>query len=317
MKMITSLSFSPELIPLWETSLQKSSLQAPFLTYEWHRIYFSTDGKSEVPIIFHLPDLNIISAFGKKDTTASFVGPEITDYSDLIGPDENKIRAWKEIIPALQNLGIKKLFLTNIPASSPTYEYFLQASANDANISINQRDITPRIHPLPNTYEDFLAYLSKKNRHELERKQRKFLRENSEVCVCTKKGKDADMDKILSLMKLDGRKQEFLTAEHEAFFKALPTAFPDSLLTMILYVGDVAATAIVAFETKNSFLLYNSGFDQQHFSGGGFYLKAQSISYAISHKLSEYNFLRGGERYKYDLGGVNFPVYDITLTWEA
>lgn len=303
--MIQSLTFNADIRNLWNNLLKQSQFSIPFYSYEWHNLYFATDGKNKQPIILYDPDLQILAAFEKKGKTAAFVGSEITDYSDLIGPEEHKEEAWQSIIKSLLQMGIEDLILTNVPQTSQTYNYFKDKA--------KERDVTPLIRPLPSSYEEYLKTLSRKDRHELERKQRKFLREYPEVCICTKKGKEADIDVIVSLMKMDQRKLGFLTEEHEAFFRALPEAFPDSFLTMVLYVQNSPATAIVAFQTREAFLLYNSGFDQAHFPGAGFYLKAQSVQYAISHGFKEYNFLRGSERYKYNLGGQNFSVFDISI----
>jgi hypothetical protein len=76
--------------------------------------------------------------------------------------------------------------------------------------------------------------------------------------------------------------------------------------------GEVAA-ATFAFKTKDSLLLYNSGFDGKKFTGAGFYLKAMGVKLVIEKGLKTYNFLQGNYRYKYELGGKDFFVYKASL----
>ncbi len=57
-------------------------------------------------------------------------------------------------------------------------------------------------------------------------------------------------------------------------------------------------------------MLYNSGFDPQvREASPGLVLIAHCIEDAIRLGLREYDFLRGRERYKYDLGGRDRVVY--------
>ncbi|MBE0605380.1 MAG: GNAT family N-acetyltransferase, partial [Deltaproteobacteria bacterium] len=59
---------------------------------------------------------------------------------------------------------------------------------------------------------------------------------------------------------------------------------------------------------------YNSGYDpERREAQPGLVLIARCIEDALGEGAPEYDFLRGTERYKYDLGGVDRVVYRVTV----
>ncbi len=312
--MITQLTFLSEIKPIWQQCLDKSALQLPFFSFAWQEAYFGTLGKKETPLILHLPHLNIITAFVKRENSLEFSGGiEVSDYLDLVGPDEYKAKAWEEILEYCKNNQIPLLKLANVPESSPTLKFFQDLSRNTfAKIKTIQQDTTP-IFVLPKTYEEYLAGLDRKARHELGRKLRKFEREHLDVQISVSPHPDQDVQILFDLMRLDGRKQKFLNPDYEEFFHLLMRNFSKNIILQILYVNALPAAALFVLTTPADFLLYNSGFDQTKFSGAGFYIKAESVRYAIEKGFEQYNFLQGRERYKYELGGQDFGVYEILV----
>jgi CelD/BcsL family acetyltransferase involved in cellulose biosynthesis len=77
--------------------------------------------------------------------------------------------------------------------------------------------------------------------------------------------------------------------------------------------GDAAA--VFQFRSRNSLLLYNSGYDPaRRAANPGLVLIARCIEEAVAEGVAEYDFLRGTERYKYDLGGVDRVVHLLTVS---
>lgn len=300
------LRLSAAIKSIWDRCLDLSSPVSPFATYEWATTYFRTVGNKETPVILYHPTLSILAAFSQMNNTVQFAGgTEISDYMDLIGPDENKDQAWAEILPLLQQERIDQIQLHNLPESSATLKFFRKQ-----NTLITPEDTTPKL-VLPDAYSTYIESLDRKNRHELERKQRKFIRENPATKVQVSENSREDMEVLLKLMRLDERKNTFLTPEYEAFFRSLPESFGSSLILPILSVNTEPAAAVLAFITDKTFYLYNSGFDLQRFPGASLYLKAETIRLAIGRGCIEYNFLQGNERYKYELGGKDFGVFSV------
>ena len=265
----------------------------PFSTYEWVKKWHEIIGKEWEPYILSV-DNEVIAPFARKNNEILFAGgDEVADYLDIIGTDESKKKAWPEIIEFLKKDGVTSLHLNNIPENSPTLEFFKTRVTS----VMKQEDTTPMMN-LPPT-------LDKKARHEMERKIRKFERENANIKIMD--GNNIEL--LLSLMKCDPRKKEFLTPDMEQFFRKIRDM---GTITEIL-VGNTPVAALFAFRVGDTLMSYNSGFDEEHFSGAGFYLKAMHIKRAIENGVRTYNFLQGNERYKYELGGKDFFVYRIDV----
>lgn len=163
---------------------------------------------------------------------------------------------------------------------------------------MKEEDTTP-ITSLP-------PVLDKKNRHEMERKIRKFEREHANIKI----SEGNDIRVLFSLMKLDERKKIFLTPDMEEFFRRIAQKF--GKLT-VLTVQDKPAACMLTFAAGDTLMGYNSGFDEANYSGSGFYLKAKMLDRALDAGYKKFNFLQGNERYKYELGGKDFFVYKIDI----
>jgi len=304
--MINQVTFQ-EAKDMWAQAFSKNTIQAPFFTWEWHDVWFTSLGSGYSPLIFCIDD-DVIASFAVKGTELIFAGgDEIADYLDIIGPDEKKQSAWEQIISTLRDLNIKTLALRNIPENSATKTFFTALPQT----TVEQEDTTPQFQ-LPSTWELYTESLSKKYRHELERKIRKFDREHpdSEIIQSSKPAEDISI--LFTLMEKDEAKKQFLTMEMKSFFTAIAKAFPDNTTLRYIALGDKKIAATVSFVMKNTHYLYNSGFDKDCCSIAGFFLKAMNIKHAIETHATTYNFLQGNERYKYELAGLDFGVYKIT-----
>ena len=76
----------------------------------------------------------------------------------------------------------------------------------------------------------------------------------------------------------------------------------------------VRVAACINFDYGDSYLLYNSGYDPAYSQlSVGFVNKAWSIKDAIESGKRTFDFLRGTERYKYDLGAEDRSIYTIRI----
>lgn len=285
---------------LWNRAYESNHLHVPFLSYDWHVLWYRVFGKASESSILSFND-EVIAPFVRTGSEIRFSGgEEIADYLDLVGPDDKKSGAWTEIISYLKLQGITKLHLRNVPESSATLSVFPHV----------KEDTTPKI-ALPATWDAYLATLTRKYRHELERKIRKVEREHVDVSFRQSDNPAKDIHILLTLMEKDKAKQKFLTPEMKIFFTEMVKAYSDQISLLILSMGDKHSAATLSFVVEGGQYLYNSGFDKTCCANAGFYLKAQSIRRAIEQRLKEYNFLQGSERYKYELAGKDFAVYSI------
>jgi CelD/BcsL family acetyltransferase involved in cellulose biosynthesis len=81
-------------------------------------------------------------------------------------------------------------------------------------------------------------------------------------------------------------------------------------------MGDAEPLAsMFELDFANKIHLYNSGFNPEHRDlAPGVVLLAHCIQNAIGLRRQEYDFLRGKERYKYDLGGQDRAVMKVEYT---
>lgn len=290
----------------WQTALSRETHAYPFLTYVWHAAWQAIGTPTQKVTVY--TDGDVLVPLVRVGTEAHFSGgEEIADYLDAIGEPDKKQVFWKDVLPYLKTVGVRKLILRNVPYDSPTIG-ILVSLGGKAEVE----DSTPLIR-LPATLDAYFAGLKRKDRHELKRKLRKFERSYPDTRFSMEEKESIDMDALLVLMKRDCQKRAFLTPPTEAFFRALPTLPHIPIIQANLRATNgVIRASVLLFPVGSSLLLYNSGYDPA-FQGSGFYLKAKTIFWTIDHGFTEYNFLQGKERYKYELGAVDQPVFRIEM----
>lgn len=289
----------------WEQALDHESIHTPFSLYGWHTLWYDTLGKTYEPLI--VSEGNAMVSLAIAGDHAIFSGgTQVSDYQDAIGADAEKPRLWDEVRNILSSMTIPKLILNNVPALSATYTYFSQKP----HTIVSQEDTTP-LMPLPATWDAYVSGLSRKHRHELRRKLRKFEREHENIDILESTDLTADIDALMDLMRRNPKKATFLTRQMEEFFRGITQSCTRCSRLLSIVVDGHRASSIFYFDMDDTVFLYNSGFDEAAFSGAGFYLKAMSIKRAIEAGRTTYNFLQGNERYKYELGGQDFGVYKI------
>lgn len=303
--MISSMQLE-EAQTIWQSSLSHEIHKYPFLTYAWHLAWQKFRDPSQKVTVY--TDGDVLVPLVRVGSEAHFSGgEEIADYLDAIGDPDKKPAFWKKLLPYLKTLGVHKLVLRNIRSDSTTKEALVALGG-----AAEEEDSTPIIR-LPNSHDAYFASLTHKNRHELERKLRKFERIYSDTRIEIKEKESIDRDALLVLMKHDPDKKAFLTKSMETFFRALPT-LPDVAITQgnLRTANGIIIASVLLFPVGPALLLYNSGYDPA-FAGSGFYLKARTILWAIDYEITEFNFLQGKERYKYELGAVDQSVYRIEV----
>lgn len=305
--MVSPLHNENTAVSLWNSTLAHEPEWIPFYTFEWQQLWSRAREKSWTPFFVHT---NIagdhIAAFERRGNAVRFSGgEEIADYMDIAGSQDGKVAAWKDILAYLKNDGIKTVNLRNVPESSPTVKIF--------HGQLQKEDTTPRFS-LPVSWVAYLDQLESNTRHGMKQKMRKFERIFEEPRIVRSRTPEKDLATLLTLMKLNKHKRVFLTQEMERLFAGIPKAFPKNTIIYKLEVEGVVAASVLGFSDGHTLFLYNSGYDDANYPGAGFYLAASSIRSAIEAGHTEYNFLQGNERYKYELGAKDFFVYKATIT---
>ena len=166
---------------------------------------------------------------------------------------------------------------------------------------------------LPKSYEEYLADLPRKKRHELKRKKVRFQEKYPQAVL--RESKDSEIfESFITLHKTsDGDKGNFMNDEVTAFFS--------SLLTMkgwkiyYLEVDNAIAACCFVYEDEVGSYLYNSSKNNTFNEvNPGIIIIDKIIEQLISKELTFFDFLKGTERYKFDLGGISTQLYDIEIT---
>jgi CelD/BcsL family acetyltransferase involved in cellulose biosynthesis len=91
-------------------------------------------------------------------------------------------------------------------------------------------------------------------------------------------------------------------------------AAEDRIELVFLTLGGVRTAAVLCFREPEETLLYNSGYDPAYaYLSVGLLSKALALRKAIEEGKKRFDFLRGPEPYKYDLGARDLAVYRCTV----
>ena len=218
-------------------------------------------------------------------------GEEVTDYA-------------KTDIKDLPQ-GYKKIQLDYVREDSETFK-----SLRGDSSQVERQEVAPYID-LPKTWEEYLEGLKRKYRKELKRKIKRLEAIGHEVT------QEDNLGEFVRLHRLsDPAKNKFMSEPMARFFQDVYEAkIPgwQSKLAFLKIEGKYAA-GIMSFVSEDEYWLYNSGFDPEYsFYSVGFLLKAWSIRQAIEDGKKKYDFLRGSERYKYELGAKDLQLYRIMI----
>jgi len=312
----------------WNDLLATNHTNEVFLTWEWQTTWFNTYQPGDLYVIIARDESGRLVGIAPWfiDGEGRVLRPigcvDVTDYLDLIVRPDHRPAVFSGFAAHLaQNRTLfSRVNLCNHPDGSPALTTFAEAlRAAGFTVTLVPQEVCPVI-PLPATFEDYLNGLDKKNRHELRRKLRRAGAEEEGVAwhiVGAGDDLPAAIETFTALMAASSpQKADFLAdAKNGAFFRAIvpQIAACGWLQLSFLTVEGTPAAAYLNFDYDNRILVYNSGLipvTYGHLSPG-IVLLAHLIEDAISKGRRAFDFLRGNEDYKYRMGGVDKPVYEI------
>lgn len=310
----------------WLELMKNSKTATFFQTKEWISLWiqhFVPEKQKEEVIILGVYDseeLISIAPLYLKDNKVQFLavtevlGNElVSDFGDIIAVSGKEREVWEAVLTWYRGKGEgergKGSELNFIREDSVSFGIL-----KDMGGIIEEVDTAPYIE-LPKSWDEYLLSLNRHNRHELRRKIRR-LEEEGAFKVCTE-GEPTDIKEFFRLMVLSNeQKRNFLSNKMREFFQDIFNTFWTKKMLNLCFLklkGENIA-AVLLFEYKNELLLYNSGFDPKYAKfSPGLLLKAYVVKQAIEEGKGRFDFLRGGERYKYDLGAVNRRLYNVTF----
>tara|TARA_Y100000996_G_scaffold411438_1_gene395586 strand:+ start:2207 stop:3184 length:978 start_codon:yes stop_codon:yes gene_type:complete len=317
-------SVTQEVIDAWNHVLDESTINTIFITPDWQSIWykrFVSEKPVEIVTIKENDEpLGILPMLIDKNQMTFIGDPNLYDYMDfpiVFGREERFFElGWKHLI----NLNWDVINLNSIPETSPTIKY-LPKLANDTGFEVEliESEKTP-FSKLDTDWETYISNLPKKYRHELRRKIRRldstveYVQYEADI---SDENVDQIMDEFFSLMSSSMEdKEAFLKPENKLFFIdiAKQLTLKKQFKLFFMEIDKKKVAACICFDYDNKYLLYNSGYNPEFASlSVSLINKSFSIKTAIEKGKSEFNFLKGVERYKYHLGASDYAVFDLTI----
>jgi CelD/BcsL family acetyltransferase involved in cellulose biosynthesis len=316
-------------LPEWRLLLTRDPNRHVFATPEWARVWWDefSAGKDLVVLTMARDGdaAAVVPLYRKREkgrAVLRFVGGiELSDYLGPICALEDRDDVASALTGWLADTDVAwdELDAHNMPVPLGFAEYLVDhADRRGFRFKIEQED-TSAVLPLTAEWDAYVASLGAKERHELRRKLRRVARENPDASVraATEPTLERDLDTFVDMHRgAEGHKGHFMRPDIATFFRRVAHAFmPLGWLRLhFLEVGGRAIAATFGFQLDGRFYLYNSAYEPDaHRLSPGFVLVAELVKAAIAEGLEFFDFLRGPERYKYQLGAQAVPLNNVRV----
>ena len=321
---VTQESFD-RLTSYWNDSSYRLKWGSIFVLPSWLEVWwqiFQPGTELYLIAVREQSDIIGIAPLQVREKEAFFVGsPDVCDYQDFIVVPGREKDFFNVLLNDLEQRGISQLSLESVRPDSTVMTSLVDVARNQGfEVLCREGEVSVEMD-LPPTWEEYLEGLDKKQRHEVRRKLRRLLGAGDVVYRCQEVSPqqvDGFMDIFLRLFTLSREeKAEFMTARMESFFRSLAKAMAEIKLLRfgILEVDKMTTAMIMGFDYNETMYLYNSGYDPHYDSlSMGLLSKALCIRESIQRGKKKWDFLKGAEKYKYQLGGKEIPLYNCQIT---
>lgn len=316
--------------PGWRRLLERDPRAKVFATPEWNRVWWDEfgAGKRLQVVTFERQGepLGIVPLYLKEEEgrrVLRFVGGiDLTDYLGPLCAPADRPEVARLLVEWLSDPAQDwDVFdAHNLPVPDGFADALI-AEADQAGFGYKvEEEETAAVLRLPDSFEDYLASLASKERHELKRKRRRIGRDypDAQVRAATPETLSADMEIFIDMHRgAQGHKGHFMNPEVASFFHRMAREFDELgwLRLDFLEVANRPIAATFAFEVGDGYYLYNSAYEPDFKQASpGFILVAELIEDSIKRGLKKFDFLRGPERYKYQLGSEAVPLYNVEVT---
>jgi len=308
----------------WDNLRHCLKWRSIFVLPAWLKVWWEAFGGEGEPYLRTLRQGQKIIGFAPllvDKGTASFVGSaDVCDYLDFAITPGRERDFFKILLDDLKEQGINKLDLRPLRPDSTVLAQLVSIVQNRGyEVTCLSEDVSLELD-LPATWNEYLAILKSKQRHEVRRKLRRLWKAGSVEHRCVEVGQEVEdyLDIFLKLFSLSkDEKASFMNHNRESFFRSLAKAMAEiGLLRLgILQLDKVPVAMTMGFDYNGSHYLYNSAYDPQFsYLSVGLLCKVLCLKESIEKGKKKWNFLKGGEPYKYQLGGREVPLYSCQIT---
>jgi CelD/BcsL family acetyltransferase involved in cellulose biosynthesis len=316
-------------LPAWPRLLALDPNRSVFSTPEWNKLWWKEFRAGKELLFLTLERTQELAAIvplyrkiehGRR--VLRFVGGiDLTDYLGPVCSMADRDLVAESLIRWLEETDVEwdELDAHNMPVPSGFAEYLVdRADRSGLEFTLEQEE-TAAVLPLPAEWEVYLSGLDKKQRHELRRKRRRLAQAHPEARfrTATEDSLARDLKTFVDLHRgAEGHKGHFMRPEIASFFEGIAAEFfPRGWLRLdLLELGDSALAATFGFELEGRFYLYNSAYEPDAARlSPGLVLVSELVKESIARKLASFDFLRGPERYKYQLGAQAVPLNNVRV----
>ncbi len=306
----------------WNDLLKESISDVPFLRYEYQRAWWEHRGGGE------WQDAQLILISAREDEKLIGIAPlfiaeyenqpallligsiEISDYLDVIVRADDHPRFISGLLDFIAAENFPNLDWYNLPDSSATLAALqFESAKRNWSYSAETYRPTPRIK-LSGDFEEYLARIEKKQRHEIRRKTRRAEESGRGVRwrISDMKDVESEIDAFLHLMEQDANKASFLKEPMREQMRAIIRAAHENgwLWLAFLEADGQRIAAALNFDYGAKLWGYNAGVDRRFMDlSPGWVLLSHVLQWCCENNRVEFDFMRGDEEYKYRFGAVN------------
>jgi CelD/BcsL family acetyltransferase involved in cellulose biosynthesis len=310
--------------PEWSDLVEADPDGTVFHRPRFLKLYWEEFGAAglRVALVREGDTLLAVAPFDVRERTLTFLGGfDVTDYLGPVGLPAAREGAAKELMATLAAEGDwDRGDLRGLPQDG-TWLRPLEAAGRDAGLVVETAEdgVAPWLD-LPDSFDQYLAGLPGKLRHEIRRKERR-LREalaDARVVDATVATAAAGLDRFVDLHRSSpGDKGRFMVPGMELFFRRMADAMltEGTLRLTFLEAEGMKIAGALGFRDRQTFRLYNSVYD--HARAGlspGMVLVAELIRSAIDEGCRGLDFLKGDLPYKYRFGARRRRVSRLLLS---
>lgn len=317
-------------LPAWRDLLAADPDRHIFASPRWNKVWWEEFGAGKDLFLVVMKRGDSVAALvplyrkvqdGRK--ILRFVGG--IDLSDYLGPIcslDDRDDVADTLVEWLTTTDVEwdEFDAHNMPVPFGFAEFLVErADRKGLTFEIDQEE-TSAVLLLPKDWETYLETLAAKERRELKRKRRRLGREHpdAQFRTATAETLEHDLRTFVQMHRgAEGHKGHFMRPEIATFFERVARSFieVDWLRLDFLEIGGRAVASTFSFQADNTFYLYNSAYEPDAARlSPGLVLVSHLVERSIDEGLSQFDFLRGRERYKYQLGGQAVPLHNVRLT---
>jgi CelD/BcsL family acetyltransferase involved in cellulose biosynthesis len=313
----------------WGELLSKDPNKHVFATADWNRLWWEEFGAGKDLFLLTMRRAGDLTALlplfrqeeGELKILRFIGGVDLTDYLGPICSLEDRDDVAETLVSWLLETGVEwdEFDAHCLPVPFGFADYLVDhADRRGLQFHLEQEE-TSAVLPLPEDWEMYLSSLDSKQRHELKRKRRRLGRDHPDAVfrTATEESFDSDLKTFVEMHRgAEGHKGHFMSPGIASFFERIGRSFmaKGALRLDFLEIGERAVASTFGFEEGHTFYVYNSAYEPDAARlSPGFVLVSELVKESIERGTKILDFLRGPERYKYQLGAEAIPLNNVRL----